>query len=108
MMKSLLLSAAILALGCAGQASAAVAASGSAQSVSTANVNFRDQAAVRSLYERIERAAYRACDPGWPNARLNHHDQICIGDAVDRAVLSANRPMLTALHDTSGTVSASR
>ena len=108
MTKSLFAAAALVALGLAGQASAAPNDDAPTQAVSTAHVDFRSEAAVRAFYRRIEAAAHDVCDSNSPNPRITQMDQACESRAVAQAIRAADRPMLTALYDTSGEAHASR
>jgi UrcA family protein len=108
MTKSLFAAAAVLALACAGQAAAEDALVAPTQAVSTANVNFRDQAAVKAFYNRIQIAAGQVCDSNSANPRVTQRDALCVRDAVAKAVRAADRPLLTAMYDTSGEARASR
>lgn len=76
--------------------------------VSTAQVDFRDQAAVRAFYARLQSAAHAVCDSNSANPRITQLDQRCVAKAVASAVRTADRPLLTALYDTSGEAQASR
>lgn len=62
------------------------------------NLNNPEGAAV--LYGRIKRAAYEVCGH-WDNFNLSqiHVQQMCISDAVSRAVAQVNSPMLTSLYN---------
>lgn len=87
----------------AGQVQAAPTAA-----VSTANVDFRDQAAVRAFYARLRNAAHAVCDSNSANPRITQRDERCVAKAVASAVQAADRPLLTALYDTTGEAQASR
>ena len=108
MLKFILMPAAVLALSCASQASAAshLDANASAHKVNLVGVDFRDQASVRALYKRIETAARQACASGWQPDHLYHNDAACVGDAVNRAVQTIDHPMLTALYQSSAVSTA--
>jgi UrcA family protein len=108
MTKTLFAAAAVLVLGFAGQASAGQAVAAPTQAVVTTGVDFRDQAAVRAFYARLETAAERVCDSNSANPRIAQRDRACVNKAVAQAVRAADRPLLTALYDTSGEAQASR
>ncbi len=66
--------------------------------VSIANVDFRDPAAVKALYERLRSAARDVCrSPVTISATMIGLDRACVDRTVAAAVHDVDRPMLTAL-----------
>jgi UrcA family protein len=61
------------------------------------DLDLSSPAGVRSLYERIQHAAWRVCLRSDPNAR-GIESMKCRQAAVGAAVGKVNRPALTALH----------
>lgn len=60
------------------------------------NLNSPEGAAV--LYQRIKSAAHEVCETADRYDLSGFKAQICIRDAVSRAVAQVNRPMLTSLY----------
>jgi UrcA family protein len=88
----------IATLGC-GTALAAGPAAPS-KTVSHADLNLDSSAGVAALYQRIERAAVEVCQlpRGTQLLKIETEIKSCRAGAVDRAVLQANLPALSALH----------
>jgi UrcA family protein len=79
--------------------SGAAQAEAPAQVVSFAKVDFRDQTATQTFYERVRAAARLACrSPYIISTKTVENDRACVEDTVSDAVNTLNRPTLTAMH----------
>ena len=108
-MKKVLFAAAALAL----SAAAAPAFAGGlgnapAHQVSTAGVDFRDQAAVKAFYAQLRLAARDVCDSNSASPLVTQQDQLCVQKALANAVRVVDRPLLTALYDNNHYTQAAR
>jgi len=70
--------------------------------VSTRGVDFSNQAQVRQFYVKLHTAAQTACDAGSPVPRAYAVDAGCVRQVVASAVKVADKPILTALFNSSG------
>ena len=70
--------------------------------VSTRGVDFSNQEQVRQFYVKLHAAAQAACDAGSPIPRPSATDAGCVRQAVASAVKAADKPILTALFNSSG------
>jgi UrcA family protein len=80
--------------------SPAAAADGPSITVHFADLNPNDAKSVSRLYQRIEAAAVKLCSPvavGGPEVDSQDFHS-CLSDAVERAVISLDRPGLSAYH----------
>ena len=69
------------------------------QAVSTRGVDFSRQDQVRQFYFRLNVAAQAVCDAGSPVPRAFAVDAQCVRQVVADAVKAADKPMLTALYN---------
>lgn len=78
----------------------ATAATDQARSVavSYADLDLSKRAGAETLYRRIRKAARAVCEPGSLSPGRMGVWRDCIEEAVANAVVSINRPTLTALH----------
>jgi UrcA family protein len=101
-MSKLLLAAAAAVL-IAGPAFAAEAqGEASAKTISTRGVDFSSQEQVRQFYVKLHAAAQAVCDAGSPVPRAFAVDAGCVRQVVANAVKAADKPVLTALYNSSG------
>ena len=108
-MKKVVFAAAALALAAAAApAFAEVIATAPAHQVSTAGVDFRDQAAVKAFYSKLRVAARDVCDTNSASPTVTQQDQLCVQKALANAVRVVDRPLLTALYETNHYTQASR
>lgn len=77
-------------------------AEASTRAVSARGVDFSNQQQVRQFYSRLHAAAQAVCDAGSPVPRAFAVDQGCVRQVVADAVKAADRPVLTALYNTTG------
>ncbi len=86
----------------AGPALAAEAqADAPAKAVSTRGVDFSNGEQVRQFYFKLHVAAQAVCDAGSPVPRAFATDARCVRQVVADAVKAADKPMLTALYNSS-------
>ena len=97
MLKLLCAAGACLAMATPANAASAPAPAGRA--VSTAGVDFRDPAAVRQLYSRLQMAAEAVCDSYAANSRVTQADVACVDKALAQVVRKLNRAQLTAVYE---------
>jgi len=71
------------------------------RAVSTRGVDFSNQQQVRQFYNRLHVAAQAVCDAGSPVPRAFAVDQSCVRQVVANAVKTADKPVLTALYNSS-------
>jgi UrcA family protein len=84
---------------CVPQARAAGVTTTDVQKVSYRDLNLDTEAGVRVLYHRLRRAAEQVCTPrGSLDAVVKAGWRACYDDAMNSAVASINKPMVTALH----------
>ena len=78
----------------------AVAPADPMKTVSYADLNLKSTAGVASLYRRIQRAAREVClmPRGTKQFVIESGIKACKADSIDRAILQANLPALSALH----------
>ena len=108
-MKKVLFAAAALVLSAAAApAFADSVATAPAHQVSTAGVDFRDQAAVKHFYAKLRVAARDACDTNSASPVVTQQDQLCVQKALANAVRVVDRPLLTAIYDSNHYTQASR
>ncbi len=69
------------------------------RTVSTRGVDFSNGEQVRQFYFRLNVAARAACDGSSPVPRFFATDARCVRRAVADAVKAADKPMLTALYE---------
>lgn len=72
-----------------------------AQAVSARGVDFSNQQQVRQFYNRLHAAAQAVCDAGSPVPRPSMVDAGCVRQVVADAVKAADKPVLTALYNSS-------
>ena len=72
-----------------------------AKAVSTRGVDFSNKEQVRQFYIRLNTAAQAVCDAGSPVPRVFATDARCVRRVVADAVKAADKPVLTALYNTS-------
>ena len=72
-----------------------------AQAVSTRGVDFSNQQQVREFYNRLHVAAQAVCDSGSSLPRPYAVDYSCVREVVAHAVKVADKPVLTALYNSS-------
>lgn len=72
-----------------------------AKAVSTRGVDFSNSAQVQEFYARLRTAAEVVCDSGSSLPRAIAVDERCVRRVVADAVKVADKPMLTALYNTS-------
>jgi UrcA family protein len=72
------------------------------KAVSTRGVDFSSQAQVRQFYVKLHAAAQAVCDAGSPVPRAFATDGRCVRQVVADAVKAADKPVLTALYNSSG------
>ena len=108
-MKKVLFAAAALALSAAAAPAFAGSASvAPAHQLSTAGVDFRDQAAVKAFYAKLRVAARDVCDSNSASPLVTQQDQLCVQKALANAVRVVDRPLLTALYTSNHYTQASR
>ena len=95
MSKFVLAAVAVAALGFSGQAFADQLEQ---RAVSTASVNFTDQAAVKSFYAKLRSAAKEVCDSASVNPVIAQKDRACVEQVMAQAVQKMDRPVLTAMY----------
>jgi UrcA family protein len=101
MSRSLLVTlAALSASGLAGQA-VAVTPTEAPRWVVAAEANFQDEASVEALYSKLRRAAASVCDSYSANSRVTQADVACAKKVLNDMVRQVDRPILTAMHDSS-------
>ena len=72
------------------------------RAVSTRGVDFSNKEQVRRFYIRLNSAARAVCDAGSPVPRFFATDARCVRQVVADAVKAADKPVLTALYNSSG------
>ena len=92
--------AALSVSGLAGQALAVTPAK-APQWMVKAQVDFRDEASVEALYSKLRRAAASVCDSYSANSRVTQADVACASKVLNDMVREVDRPILTAMHDSS-------
>ena len=80
----------------AGQAMAADVNSYQTRQISTAGVDFRDEAAVKAFYANLRHTAQAACNANPDSWRIQTVDRACYERAMAQAVQKIDRPVLTA------------
>ncbi len=95
MSKFMLAAVAVAAFGFAGQT---LADQPETRAVSTASVNFTDEAAVKSFYARLRGAAKEVCDSYSTNPVVAQKDRACVNQIMAQAVQKMDRPLLTAMY----------
>jgi UrcA family protein len=73
-----------------------------ARAISARGVDFSNQTQVRQFYDKLHAAAQAVCDAGSPIPRAYAVDARCVRQVVADAVKAADKPVLTALYDSSG------
>jgi UrcA family protein len=63
------------------------------------DLNLNSPEGVAVLYSRIKSAAYDVCGSPYRYDLSQFTSQICVKDAVTRAIVQINNPMLTSLHE---------
>jgi UrcA family protein len=71
------------------------------QSVSTRGVDFASRDQVRHFYAKLRGAALAVCDSGSANPRVSQADRECVNRVIAEAVKAADRPVLTAVYQSS-------
>jgi UrcA family protein len=71
------------------------------RAVSARGVDFSNQQQVRQFYNRLHVAAQAVCDAGSPVPRAFAVDAGCVRHVVANAVKAADRPVLTAVYNSS-------
>ena len=71
------------------------------QAVSARGVDFNNREQVRQFYVKLHAAAQAVCDAGSPTPRAYAVDAGCVRQVVAKAVKAADKPVLTALYNTS-------
>ena len=71
------------------------------KAVSTRGVDFSSKEQVREFYLRLNSAAQAVCDAGSPVPRAFAVDAGCVREVVADAVKAADKPVLTALYNSS-------
>ena len=71
------------------------------QAVSARGVDFNNKEQVRQFYVKLHAAAQAVCDAGSPTPRAFAVDAGCVRQVVAKAVKVADKPVLTALYNTS-------
>jgi UrcA family protein len=71
------------------------------RAISARGVDFSDQQQVRQFYNRLHVAAQAVCDAGSPVPRAFAVDASCVRQVVADAVKAADKPVLTALYNSS-------
>jgi len=77
---------------------------GASRTVDAAGLDVSRLADAEKLYARIRTAALSVCRAAkarWDGKRVLHQ-QLCVADAVESAVVRADQPLLTAVHRASG------
>jgi UrcA family protein len=72
-----------------------------AKTVSTRGVDFSNQGQARQFYAKLHAAAQAVCDAGSPVPRAYAVDAGCVRQVVADAVKAADKPVLTALYNSS-------
>jgi UrcA family protein len=72
------------------------------KAISTRGVDFSNKEQVRQFYLRLNTAARAVCDAGSPVPRTFAVDAGCVRQVVADAVKAADKPVLTALYNSSG------
>ena len=72
-----------------------------AKAVSTRGVDFSNREQVRQFYVKLHVAAQAVCDSGSPVPRAYATDAGCVRQVVADAVKAADKPVLTALYNSS-------
>ena len=67
--------------------------------VSFKDLNLNSPEGVAVLYKRIKSAAYDVCESPDRYDLSQFKTQICVRDAMSRAIVQVNNPMLTSLHE---------
>ena len=99
MTKTLIAAAAALAVSAfSGQAFAAETET-VVRAVSASGVDFNNPQAVQSLYARLKRTATAVCDSQSADYSIRREDRACADRALEKAIRSASRPTLTAMHE---------
>lgn len=98
-MTKLLLAAGAAVLIAAPALAAEPQAEASARAVSARGVDFSNQQQVRQFYNRLHAAAQAVCDAGSPVPRAFAVDAGCVRQVVADAVKAADKPVLTALYN---------
>jgi UrcA family protein len=77
--------------------------------LSVSKVDFSNPEAVRTLHQRLHRAAREACNSGYIIAtQLIDADRTCTEQALAQAVAKVDRPMLTAMQQQRQTTMTAR
>jgi UrcA family protein len=101
-MTKLLLAAGAALLIAAPAFAAETQADAPAQAVSTRGVDFSSKAQVREFYAKLHVAAQSVCDSGSNVPRAFAVDASCVRRVVADAVKVADKPVLTALYNSTG------
>ncbi|MGZ3272540.1 MAG: UrcA family protein [Caulobacteraceae bacterium] len=72
-----------------------------AQTVSARGVDFNNKEQVRQFYVKLHAAAQAVCDGGSSTPRASAVDAGCVRQVVADAVKAADKPVLTAMYNTS-------
>ena len=99
-MTKLLLAATAVVL-IAGPAFAAQTQDAPVQAISARGVDFNNKEQVRQFYVKLHAAAQAVCEAGSPTPRAFAVDAGCVRQVVADAVKVADKPVLTALYNTS-------
>jgi UrcA family protein len=100
-MTKLLLAASAAVLVAAPAFAAETQADAPAQAVSARGVDFSDRAQVKQFYSRLHEAAQTVCDSGSSVPRAFAVDISCVRRVMADAVKAADKPVLTALYNSS-------
>ena len=100
-MTKLLLAASVAVLIAGPVFAAETQADAPAQAVSARGVDFNNKEQVRQFYVKLHAAAQAVCDAGSPTPRASAVDATCVRQVVAKAVKVADKPVLTALYNTS-------
>jgi UrcA family protein len=98
-MTKLLLAAGAVVLIAAPACAAETQAGAPTRAVSARGVDFANGAQVRQFYNKLHGAAVAVCDAGSPVPRAFAMDARCVRQVVADAVKAADKPMLTALYN---------
>jgi UrcA family protein len=68
------------------------------QAVSTRGVDFSSREQTKHFYAKLRGAALAVCDSGSANPRFSQTDAQCVNRVIADAVKAADKPVLTALY----------
>lgn len=98
--------AAVLIAGPAFAAETQAQAEAPAQAVSARGVDFNNKDQVRQFYVKLHAAAQSVCDAGSATPRAFAVDAGCVRHVVADAVRAADKPVLTAMYNSSADANA--